>query len=86
MFTCETKLDDVTNRVFLELHECVEEEARLLFEPWNSVEPRVEEEKEADEGKVWDILTPMRRKRWEHVPGKNVSNGFKENAKSFAFV
>jgi hypothetical protein len=60
-------LDEVTKNVCLELYECIEQEARVLFEPMELIPmPRLPKTNAQAEEKdsVGDFLSPMRQKRW----------------------
>jgi len=58
-------MDEATKMVCLELYECIEEEARVLFQPMqllpNPHQPSFESEVQET---IVDVLTPMREKRW----------------------
>ena len=60
------EMDEITRRVCLELYECVEEEARLLFEPLLLIHLPPEEDTTTTAPQIdkFDVLSPMRRRRW----------------------
>lgn len=59
-------MDELTRRVCFELYECVEQEARDLFEPLQLIDmpPQKHETAKPKKHNVADLLTPMRRRRW----------------------
>ena len=81
-------MDDVTRRTCLELYECVEEEARLLFEPIPLIDiPREErEEDRPSETERWNVLTPMRKTRWQAQHWKDPHKGGTKPAGSVSLI
>ena len=81
-------MDDVTRRTCLELYECVEEEARLLFEPIPLIDiPREErEEDRPSETERWNVLTPMRKTRWQAQHWKDPHTGGTKPAGSVSLI
>lgn len=62
------EIDDSSREILLELYECVEHEASSLFEPlerMQSASDLMHEKTTKPQHNIWDVLTPMRRKRWE---------------------
>lgn len=70
-------LDDSTRLVCFELYECVEQEARTLFEPLRLV--HIPEERVPVTMKLKDSLTSMRRKRWQRAQQQSSKNGGTDN-------
>jgi hypothetical protein len=73
--------DQASRSVSIEMYNCVEQEARNLFQPLQLVQQGWnEEEEESHEEDVpkkarWDALTPMRPQRWENNLSRVLSMG-----------
>jgi hypothetical protein len=71
------EMDESTKNVCLELYECVEQEARDLFEPLQLIDIPQESKlmQNAPKKNFWDTMTPMRRKRGRTQHQNDVNSG-----------